>query len=380
MDYEQGKAPMDETCRAMLRTISQAREAGLMTARLADYAQHLALGSRACPMSGGRVNGFGVEHFCGKVHKERSTVNRMTRQLERDGWIIVRTPSNGLRGRSHSGRIYGIDLRPLIAREAEVLEAVEQCRAENREGRELRDTLRAEKGRVTRLLAAAEDAGQAERADQAAKMLSSIPRRFTKLTLDELRTMVDAVEQFFDDIEARDHQNPEAHEASGRAEMQHHDSNGATPNTNTKKRNIKSNKSAGEKSGRSRREKPASDSFADVQITEVLKTLDPAEMQELQNFASEGPNMLWQGLQFLAVDRWHKRGGDHATCQALFAMLGEHPATVLLLLITDRAQTGEVRDLSRYAAACAVRARDGRFMWGAGVRAAAQRSAMRIAA
>lgn len=200
-------------------------------------------------------------------------------------------------------------------------------------------------------------------------LLSSIPRRFTKLTLDELRSMVAAVQQFFEEIEMASTQREAP---SGQAEMQHHESTDTRPYTDTKKIKIISKSKAGDKKTENQKS-----TFSDVQFSEVLKTLNNEEMAELTQFANQGPQHLWQGLQFIAVERWYRSGGDHETCQSLFTMLGEHPATVLLLLITERAERGHVRNLSRYAAACAVKVQKGQFMWGAGLRAASQRVTMR---
>ena len=330
-----------------------ARRADMLSATDVDYLCTLASGARFCK-SGGFVNSNSVAFLSQAFERERSTVHRILRRLEDAGWIVNRTGARGQRFYS-DGYHHGIDVSPILDREVEI-KNFRRLRWERLASmQKKRDQLKGLKGQLRRLVERLENFGSAM-LDEATALLDSIPRRFHKLTIDELVKFIESIAKLL---------NEASREISGHAKTQHQCCGDSKPYTDTHQSKEISNKFAHEENMKS------SDTEFDIHIGDTLKLLTTDEqvlLEELVQDPHDASDVLGR-LRDIAGNRFAQNGGSMEAASRVFNDLGEYQGTVLLLLVSDAAKRGAVRNSVAYAISCARKALRGQFMWGAGVRA-----------
>lgn len=358
-----GSQPYDKALWDMRNKVEDiCREAllgGMLSAQDAHWLQVLATGARHCK-TGAFVNGYSVRFLSDAFGRDRSTVNRILRRLEDQGWIVNRAAANGQRG-FLNGVVLGIDVSPVLAREEEVREHRRERSRYLIEADRWRVRLKSLKGQLRRFAERTEEQGL-EIAVQAARLLANIPRRFCKLTVEEMKVIATSILEMLR-LARRD--------SVGSAEMQHGRCTSDEPNTDTLHKESLSIKSA-ENGQPEKTEAQGTQTGAefDIKLSEALKLLTPEEMEDLEAQNPRDASEIWWGMSGYAAHRFIMGGGCQETARRIFETLGLNQGTVLLLLVGEAAERGSVRNAISYARSCARKALDGQFMWGAGVRAA----------
>lgn len=341
-----------------------ARRAGMLSVTDADYLGILASGARFCK-SGAFVNSNTVQFLSQVLERDRSTVNRALRRLELGGWIINLSGKQGQRFHSN-GYYHGIDVSPILEREAEIKDYRRIKYQQAVETGQLRDRLKGLKGQLRRQLDRLQEASS-QFADKACELLTSIPRRFDRLSLEELQVMVSNIMNMLRSLSI---------ESVGHSQTQHQCCTTGQPNTDTHNKDNLSIKSAKEKhTDETTVNKNEAGAAFDIELSETLKLLTQDEMDDLKTQNPQNAQDMWWILSGYAAHRYHFSGGCQATTQRIFSNLGLNQGTVLLLLVSEAAQRGTVRNTASYALSCARKALKGQFMWGAGVRVAKARMA-----
>ena len=336
-----------------------ARRADLLTATDADYLSILASGARFCK-SGGFVNSNSVAFLSQAFERERSTVHRILRRLEEAGWIVDRTGARGQRFYS-DGYHHGIDVSPILDREQEIKD-FRRIRWERLTAmQKMRDQLKGLKGQLRRQIERLHGYGSTI-LEEATSLLDSIPRRFHKLTMDELVKFIESVAKMLEGA---------SRESTGHAQTQHQCCNDAEPYTDTHHSKKISNKLAGEENAET------TGTEFDIKLGDALKLLTPDEMVLLEEMVQDPRDLndVMGRLRDIAGNRFTQSGGSMNAAARVFHGLGEYQGAVLLLLVSDAAKRGTVRNSVSYAISCARKALRGQFMWGAGVRVAKARMA-----
>ena len=367
--------------RAAERAVIRLAQLKVISEAVGQTARVLILGAWPCA-TGRFVNTTEVNYLAVLRGRVPETIRRHVRDLERDGWVRDYSLANGGRGVVRGVR-YGIDMSGLIDRIAEVEEEAELRRKEERARAEARALLKPLKGRLRRLLRRPTGAALAQ---QAAELLSSIPRRFIGLTLAAMRLMIDTAERLLGATEARE---PVDNLPSGPTETSDPSQDSAAP-TNTQEDESIRRGPAGEDrdahAGAPGREMATGnhatvqqrgdegEATFDIGLREAMTLLPERLRAEVEEtYGPDGPRGLWLGLNDAAAVVWHEVGGDEFTRQQVIGMLGPRQGAVLLLLVASRVvRTGTVpvRDVSAYAVVCTRKAVRGAFMWGSGLRSA----------
>lgn len=363
-----GEQPYDKALWDMRNKVEaickEALLGGMISAQDSHWLQVLATGARKCK-TGGLVNGYSVRFLSEAFGRDRSTVNRILHKLEDQGWIVNRSAANGQRG-FLNGVILGIDVSPVLDRADEVKEFRRQRSRYLVEADRLRSRLKSLKGQLRRFVERTQEQGL-DIAEQAATLLASVPRRFCKLTIEDLKAMASSILEMLRTVKR---------ESVGRANLQHPCGTDEEPNTDTLNKDNLSIGAAGEDqpSGNAANRTRTGAEF-DIELSEALKLLTPEEMEDLELQQPRDANQMWWVLSGYAAHRFHLGGGCQQTTQRIFETLGLSQGTVLLLLVGEAAERGVVRNAVSYARSCARKALDGQFMWGAGVRVAKARMA-----
>jgi hypothetical protein len=357
---------------------AQLRSAGVLSSTLEGTIRVLAAGAWPCA-SGRFVNAVEASHLAGLLGCTGETLRQHVRALEGAGWVRDVTMANGARTVVR-GRRFGIDLTPLLDRAGEAESAARGHREELSAMGEERQRLRQLKGRLRRVVTAAEREGRIATAEAVAA-LAALPRRFHQLGLDALRRLAAAAAAALAALGRAS----EAHETDVRGHAKLCDRAPADLRpTNTSEERSMSRGPAGEDSGEARGTPESSNTgrgeggVFDLRATELLALL-PREMREtVEELYGGDERTLWEGVDQAAQALWCDAGGDARTRETVMAGLGQRQGAALLLLVHARTGRGGVRDMGAYAVGCARRAAVGTFMWGAGARAALTRQEGRV--
>jgi DNA-binding Lrp family transcriptional regulator len=370
------------------RAVGRLTQLGIIGEAVGQTARVLILGAWPCA-TGRFVNTTEVNYLSALRGRSTETVRRHVRELEREGWVRDVSLANGGRGAVQGVR-YGIDVSTLIERSAEVEGEAEQRRKAERAKAEARALLRLLKGRLRRLLHGVCRAGGVL-AEEVADLLSGIPRRFGKLALAAMWSMIDAAERLLGSAEAQEavdnrqrgptRMGDRAEDPVGPTDTQDDESickgsagedqtevSGAPRRETTRRGHPPAQPERGAEAGAT-----AGATF-DIGLREAMGLLPDGLRRDVEEtYGGDGPRGLWLGLGDAASVVWQSAGGDEFTRGRMIAALGPQQGAVLLLLVAARIRTGTVRDVSAYAGGCTMRAVRGAFMWGAGLRSAVRK-------
>lgn len=340
---------------------------------------------------GGILDTSAAEFHAGLLGKHRSIVSRTLRSLERKGWVADRTGARGYRG-CRGGFWYGIDLTP-------GLDKIEECTHKSKEHREtmlhrskVKDYLRGQKNALQKALARS-NACVGAALEHAREVLLSLPRRFDQ-ALEVLETWVHRVTEALkalEDQEVSDDQETNDYGEGGVASSRHGCRTIPTPSTDTNNKDSNCNTPQGSSSVR-RQEREETERRTEKRverepaIEDVMPTLTPDERAMLEElYEAERKNgtvnalrFMLDGVQQLALRRWHLLDGPEYPLGPTFQRLGQLKGSVMLLLVADRCcnqYAPPVANKAKYLESCIHRSERGEFGWQAGLAAAKKRSA-----
>lgn len=362
--YSEERQHCQKAIDQLQRACRDARDLKIISRTDESVLEAVVRGVRNCK-TGRLVNTFPVEFLCDVSGTSRSTFHRAIKRLEMAELIYMTTGSTGWRGMT-DGYLAGIDVSPLMARAEELRAERKQQVADAVEESKLRQRLRGLKGQLRRCIERLGD-DTAEFLD-GRKLFDSIPLRFGKLSIEELRKFKDMIIKFLTMILGE----PQQTESVSRPNMGH-EARQTTPPTKDSNKKYICNEDSKSSLSESRKSEPVPPQ--NISLDKIVRLLTESEKQTVVDFSPKSTDDYWAMFKEIAIVRYVENGGSQETANGILAQLGLQHGTALLLLVGAKASTGRIQNIVGYAVGCTKKALMGTFDWKASLNSRAAQMA-----